>query len=192
MKVLSLLNLKSTLSSCTNPNCAPNSLAEKIEQRGIQLAALTDLNTAMNCPAFFVNCSKHNIACLFGMEAWTGDDLRTLVLFSDLKLAVDFCSSWYDTLPVSTSRKRQYYVDEDGEIIGELKKDLQNRSPVKHAVLEKQAINYGGILAYVKPGEELILDTGNEVLLNEDSTVNLKAIEKAFARLQVPQAEPLT
>ncbi|MBP5359448.1 MAG: hypothetical protein J6Y69_09775 [Treponema sp.] len=192
MKVLSLLNLKSTLSSCTSSISSPSSLAEKIAQRGIQLAALTDLNTAMNCPAFFVNCSRHSIACLFGMEAWTYDNLKTLILFSDLKLAVDFCSSWYDTLPNTECSKKQYYVDEEGEIIGELKKDLQNRSPVKFETLKKQALNSGGVVAYVKPETELYLDTGNEVLLHEDSTINLKAIEKAFERLQVPQAEPLS
>lgn len=126
------------------------------------------------------------------MEAWTYDNLKTLILFSDLKLAVDFCSSWYDTLPNTECSKKQYYVDEEGEIIGELKKDLQNRSPVKFETLKKQALNSGGVVAYVKPETELYLDTGNEVLLHEDSTINLKAIEKAFERLQVPQAEPLS
>lgn len=192
MKILSLLNVKSTLSPASNPLSSPNTLAKEMHKRGIQLAAITDLNTAMNCPAFYANCSKYSIACIFGMEAWTCDNLRTLVFFSDLKLAVDFCSSWYNTLPETASRNRQFYVDENGDIIGELKKELENCSKVEYEKLKIQVKESGGILAYVKPEEEIYLDTGNEVLFTDDSTINLKAIEKAFERLQAHQAEPLT
>ncbi|MBO4319854.1 MAG: PHP domain-containing protein [Treponema sp.] len=192
MKILSLLNVKSTLSIASNPLCSPSTMAKKIYKRKIQLAALTDLNTAMNCPAFYAECSKHNVLCLFGMEAWTSDGLKTLVLFSDLKLAMDFSTAWYGTLPDIPAKNSQFYVDENGDIIGELKKELENRSSVSYEKLRAQVEKYNGIMCYVKAYTSFFLDTGNEGLFTEDSTINLKAIGKAFEKLQVPQAEPLT
>ena len=192
MKLLSLLNQKSTLSPDSDPICTPSVLAERMQHRGIRLSALTDLNASMNCPAFYAECSKHKIACLFGMEAWTCDSLKTLVLFPDLKLAVDFSSAWYDTLPNHTGEIQQFYVDENGEIIGELKKELKNASTVSFERLRKKVRELGGITAYVKQDEELLLDTGNELLFTDESKVNLKAVERAFEKLQVPQAVPLS
>ena len=131
MNILSIINIKSTLSPNANPLYSPSTIAKKLHQRGIKLAALTDLNSAMNCPAFYTECSKYSIACLFGMDAWTCDGFKTLVLFADLKLALDFCSSWYDTLPDSSTKSSQFYVDENGDIIGEVKKNsIQNPESV--------------------------------------------------------------
>lgn len=192
MKLLSLLNQKSTLSPGSDPICTPSALAERMRHRGIRLSALTDLNASMNSPAFYTECSKHNIACLFGMEAWTSDFLKTLVLFPDLKLALDFSSAWYDTLPNHAGQIRQFYVDENGEIIGELKKELKAASTVTFERLREKVRETGGITAYVGQDEELLLDTGNEVLFTDESKVNLKAVERAFEKLQVPQAVPLS
>lgn len=191
MKVLSLLNLKSSLSPNINPLCSPSTMAKKISQRGIQVAALTDLNTAMNCPAFYTECSKYNIACLFGMEAWTSDHQRTLVLFSKLKLALDFCNSWYNTLPDVSATSRQFYVDENGKIIGELKRKLEACSSVSFERLKAQVEKFEGVLCYVKADEEVWLEIGKEGLFTDDGIINLSSVEKAFERLQVPQAEHL-
>lgn len=126
------------------------------------------------------------------MEAWTSDLLKTLVLFPDLKLALDFSSAWYDTLPNHAGQIRQFYVDENGEIIGELKKELKAASTVTFERLREKVREMGGITAYVEQDEELLLDTGNEVLFTDESKVNLKAVERAFEKLQVPQAVPLS
>ncbi|MBO7638018.1 MAG: hypothetical protein J6S91_03485, partial [Treponema sp.] len=142
--------------------------------------------------AFYAECSKHSIACLFGMEAWTSDSYKTLVLFPDIRLSIDFSYAWYDSLPDIPAQSSQFYVDENGEIIGELKKELKGTSTVTLEKLKGKVKELGGITAYVKQDEELLLDTGDDVLFTEESKVNLKAVERAFEKLQVPQAVPLT
>ncbi|MBR6153355.1 MAG: hypothetical protein IKQ43_02860 [Treponema sp.] len=58
--------------------------------------------------------------------------------------------------------------------------------------LKSKVQEHGGILFYAEADTELNLDITNDSLFTESSTINLKAIEKAFAKLPVHQAEPLT
>jgi hypothetical protein len=60
--------------------------------RGITLLALTDHNSALNCPAFEENCRRENIAPLFGVEANSLEEVHVVCLFGTVDEALDFGS----------------------------------------------------------------------------------------------------
>jgi DNA polymerase III alpha subunit len=69
MKVTAALNLHTSLTTSAGQGLSPVKLVEQLKKRKVQVAALTDVNTALNCPAFAVLCRSAGIAPLFGMEA---------------------------------------------------------------------------------------------------------------------------
>jgi 3',5'-nucleoside bisphosphate phosphatase len=120
--------MHSCLSPCGDLLMSPATIAKTLKEKGVKLAALTDHNSALNCPAFAKCCRDEGIAVLYGMEAQSAEELHVLTLFSDLPTAADFCAEWYETLPniINNPEKTgdQVYVDENDEIVGEVEKYL--------------------------------------------------------------------
>jgi len=127
-------HLHSCVSPCGDLFMSPGAIVETLVKKGILLAALTDHNTAMNCPPFAALCKKAGIAALYGMEAQTSEELHVLCLFPHLETAMDFCAKWYDMLPDIKNQPEktgdQVYVDEHDEIVGEVEKYLITSAPV--------------------------------------------------------------
>ena len=67
------LHIHSCLSPCADEDMTPCNLAGMASLEGIGIAALTDHNTAANCPAFFEACHRYGITPL-------GDMVSTLTL----------------------------------------------------------------------------------------------------------------
>ncbi|NLK46233.1 MAG: PHP domain-containing protein [Treponema sp.] len=130
--ILSDFHIHSCLSPCGDLSMSPKTIAEILAKKGVKLAALTDHNSALNCPSFKAACVKYGIASLFGMEVQTSEEVHLLVLFSDLNVALDFGKNLYETLPPIMNNPDkmgdQVYVDEDENIIGEVEKYLVTSS----------------------------------------------------------------
>lgn len=92
--------------------------------KGIQVLALTDHNSALNCPAFAAACERYKIVPLFGMELCTREELHLLALFSSLEAALDFGEQIYTLLPPFPNDPErlgdQVQVDEDDYILQEV------------------------------------------------------------------------
>jgi 3',5'-nucleoside bisphosphate phosphatase len=56
-------------------------LARLARERGLDLVALTDHNSALNCPAFAEACRREGLAPLFGIEACSIEEVHVLCLF---------------------------------------------------------------------------------------------------------------
>ena len=112
---------------------SPRQIVKTLKEKHIALAALTDHNVALNCPAFAACCKEAGIAALYGMEAQTAEEIHVLCLFPELQTALDFCASWYETLPNVMNKPEvtgdQVYVNERDEIIGEVEKYLITSAP---------------------------------------------------------------
>jgi 3',5'-nucleoside bisphosphate phosphatase len=126
-------HLHSCVSPCGDLLMSPAVIVKTLQEKHIQLAALTDHNTALNCPAFAKCCRDAGIAALYGMEAQTSEELHVLCLFPVLRTAIDFCAAWYDSLPDIRNKPEitgdQVYVDENDEIVGEVEKYLITSAP---------------------------------------------------------------
>lgn len=84
------LHIHSCLSPCGDDDSTPNNIAGIGVLNGLNIMALTDHNTTLNCPAFFEACKKNGIIPIAGMELTTAEDIHLVCLFEELKDAMDF------------------------------------------------------------------------------------------------------
>ena len=68
MKISYDLHLHSCLSPCADDDMTPYNIAGMAMLLGLQLLALTDHNSAKNCPAFFSACREYGS---FPCRAWS-------------------------------------------------------------------------------------------------------------------------
>jgi hypothetical protein len=115
----------------------------------VTLAALTDHNSSLNCPAFKTACEKEGIAPRFGMEAQSAEEVHLLCLFSRLETALAFSEEIYATLPpvrnVPEKMGDQVYVNEEDEILGEVEKYLVISSEYDVFALAERVRSLGGL-----------------------------------------------
>jgi hypothetical protein len=78
---------------------SPLRLVERAAGLGIQLLALTDHNSAKNCPAFDAACRRYGVIPLFGTETTSREEVHILSLFSEVAAALDWGAWVYDRLP---------------------------------------------------------------------------------------------
>jgi hypothetical protein len=57
---------------------------------GIDILALTDHNSALNCPAFAEACRREGLAGIYGLEASSTEEVHVLCLFGSPDEALDF------------------------------------------------------------------------------------------------------
>lgn len=84
------LHIHSCLSPCADDDMTPNNIAGMAALNGLQIVALTDHNSAKNCPAFFEACKKQGIIAVAGVELSTAEDIHLVCLFPELDMAMEF------------------------------------------------------------------------------------------------------
>lgn len=84
------LHVHSCLSPCADDDMTPNNIAGMAALKGLNILALTDHNTAKNCPAFFQACRRQGIIPIAGMELSTAEDIHLVCLFPELEDAMRF------------------------------------------------------------------------------------------------------
>jgi len=142
-------HIHSCVSPCGDLFMSPRVIAEELLKRDIKIAALTDHNTSLNCPAFKIACETLGIFPLFGMEAQSLEEVHCLCLFEDLKIAMDFSQEIYELLPniknVPEKMGDQVFVNEEDEILGEVEKYLVISIPLSIDEIEKKVHKLGGL-----------------------------------------------
>ena len=99
MLVKTDLHIHSCLSPCGSLEMSPKAIAEKGADLGLKLMALTDHNTALNCPAFEINCRENGIVPVFGVEVTSKEEAHIVALFETVETALDFGSFVYLLMP---------------------------------------------------------------------------------------------
>jgi hypothetical protein len=94
VRALADLHNHSCLSPCASLEESPSLIARLARERGLDLVALTDHNSALNCPAFAEACRREGVAPLFGIEASSVEEVHVLCLFG----AVDDALAFGETL----------------------------------------------------------------------------------------------
>lgn len=93
MRVRVDLHNHSCLSPCASLEQSPSLLARLGTKAGLQVMALTDHNSALNCPAFLEAATGLGLAPLFGLEACSAEEVHVVCLFPSVPEALDF-SAW--------------------------------------------------------------------------------------------------
>jgi len=150
MTIKADLHLHSCLSPCGDLSMSPRAIAATLSDRGVRLAALTDHNTALNCPAFGSACREFGIVPLYGIEAQGQEEAHILCLFADLESALKLGDELYDLMPpvmnIPEKMGDQVYVDEEDDIIGEVDKYLITSAEIGIDGLAKRVLELGGIV----------------------------------------------
>lgn len=84
------LHVHSCLSPCGDDESTPSSLAGMAAVIGLDILALTDHNSARNCPAFFKAAEEYGVIPVAGMELTTSEDVHMICLFPTLEAALAF------------------------------------------------------------------------------------------------------
>ncbi len=150
MTIRADLHLHSCLSPCGDLSMSPRTIALLCAERGIALAALTDHNSALNCPAFDAAAREAGIAALFGIEAQSREECHVLCLFPTPELALALGEELYALMPpvmnVPEKTGDQVYVDENEDIAGEVDKYLVTSADLGLEELASRAIALGGVV----------------------------------------------
>ena len=116
---------------------------------GLKILALTDHNTAKNCPAFFHAARKYNIIPIAGMELTTFEDVHIVCLFENLSDALSFDQYVEENRMKIKNRPEifgnQTIMNENDEAIGEVENLLINASNISCDEVCSVVSSFGGI-----------------------------------------------
>ena len=143
------LHVHSCLSPCADNDNTPNNLAGMAHLSGIRIVALTDHNTAKNCPAFFEAAKRYGIVPVAGMELTTSEDIHVVCLFEKLESAMRF-DEFIDTRRVLIKNRTDIFGDQlilDGndEIVGTEENLLPNATVISLDEAPALVKEFGGI-----------------------------------------------
>jgi 3',5'-nucleoside bisphosphate phosphatase len=149
-RVLADLHNHSCLSPCASLEMSPKELARRAREAGIGLLALTDHNSALNCPAFAQACAAEGIVPVFGIEATTREEVHVLCLFQTAEQALSLGEALYALLPplpnVPEKMGDQVWVDAEDYVLGEVEVYLGNACDADIEEVAGLCLERGGIV----------------------------------------------
>jgi PHP family Zn ribbon phosphoesterase len=93
------LHIHSCLSPCADLEMSPAAIVAKAKASGLDAIALTDHQSAKNCPAIAECARRSGIKCLFGLEVQTAEEVHTLALFDTPEQALAMTEWVYEAMP---------------------------------------------------------------------------------------------
>lgn len=143
------LHLHSCLSPCGDNEMTVNNMVNMAALKGLELIALTDHNSAKNCPAFLKVAQSVGICAIPGMEINTAEEVHAVCLFPKLENAMAFDEYVYSTLPPVINKPEifgdQILCDENDSQTGTVDKLLITASGVSFSELDGLMKEYGGV-----------------------------------------------
>lgn len=143
------LHLHSCLSPCGDMDMTPNNIVNMAKLLGLDIIALTDHNTSLNCEAAMKVGDEVGVLVIPGMELTTAEDIHAVCLFPTLEKALAF-SNYVDENRIHIRNKagiygRQVIMNEEDEEIGEIEDLLLPASFIGIYDAYKKAKEFGGI-----------------------------------------------
>ncbi|WP_316609005.1 PHP domain-containing protein [uncultured Ruminococcus sp.] len=143
------LHLHSCLSPCGDMDMTPNNLVNMAKLLGLDVIALTDHNTSLNCEAAMKVGEEAGLLVIPGMELTTSEDIHAVCLFPTLEQALDF-SRYVDENRFKVPNKaeiygRQVIMNENDEEIGEIEHLLLPASFIGMYDAYRKVREFGGI-----------------------------------------------
>ncbi len=142
-------HIHSCLSPCAALEMSPRTIVARAKAARLDCIALTDHSCVENLPAFQQACAEAGMACLYGLEASTAEEVHVLCLFDNLKLALDFGHMIYSHLPDQPNDPElfgeQPIVTVDGKVTGFAGKLLINGTDISFFDLVPMALEAGAL-----------------------------------------------
>ncbi len=93
------LHLHSCLSPCANLEMSAAEIVKRAIAAGMDGIALTDHQSARNCPAIAECARRANLKCLYGLEVQTAEEVHTLAIFDTVESSLMMTDWVYAALP---------------------------------------------------------------------------------------------
>ena len=93
------LHIHSCLSPCANLEMSPSEIVQRAVAAGMDGIALTDHQSARNTPAIAECARRAGLACLYGLEVCTAEEVHTLALFDTTEQALAMTDWVYAAMP---------------------------------------------------------------------------------------------
>ena len=143
------LHTHSCLSPCADNDNTPNNLLGMAHLSGLDVLALTDHNTAKNCPAFFAAAKNYGIIPIAGMELTTSEDIHIVFLFYELCDALKF-DEYVEKRRILIKNRpdifgEQLILDKDDNVIGTDEFLLSNATDISVENVKSLAEEFGAI-----------------------------------------------
>ena len=143
------LHNHSCLSPCADNDSTPNNIAGMAYLSGIKIVALTDHNSAKNCPAFFEAAKRYGIIPVAGMELTTSEDIHLVCLFEKLDSALDFDRYLQEKRVLIKNRTdifgEQLILSGEDEVIGSEEYLLSNATEISLDEAPELIKSFGGV-----------------------------------------------
>lgn len=149
MKIHYDFHIHSCLSPCGDSDMTPNNIVNMAKIMGYDAIALTDHNTALNCPAVKKLAEENGITFIPGMELCTSEEVHIICLFYTLEDALSFSEYVRSTMPPIKNKPsvfgEQLICDENDEVIGQEDILLVTASGISTERVVKKVEEYNGV-----------------------------------------------
>ena len=143
------LHIHSCLSPCGDDDMTPNNIAGMGVVAKLDIMALTDHNSCLNCPAFYKTAEANGIVPVAGMELTTAEDIHLVCLFEQLEDALKFSEEVNSRRIPFKNRVdifgQQMIMDENDEVIGVDENLLSNATLITVDEAPSLVNSFGGI-----------------------------------------------
>lgn len=143
------LHTHSCLSPCGDDDNTPNNIAGMASLSELDIVALTDHNSAKNCPSFYIAAEKYGIIPIAGMELTTAEDIHVVCLFEYLSDALKF-NEYVDSNRYHIKNKPEFFgeqliLDCEDNVVGKEEDLLTNASFISIDDVKKIVEDFNGV-----------------------------------------------
>lgn len=143
------LHIHSCLSPCGDDDMTPANIAAMASIKGLEVIALTDHNSCLNCPAAMFQGQNYGITVIPGMELCTAQEVHVICLFPALDNALHFSAYVYaHMLPIKNREEifgKQQIMNEKDEVTGTVENLLINATDISFDDAFSLVSAYNGI-----------------------------------------------
>lgn len=149
MKYYYDLHMHSCLSPCGDMDMTPNNIVGMSKLLGLDVIALTDHNTSLNCEAVMKLGADNGLCVIPGMELTTVEEIHAVCLFDTLEKALSFDSYVREHQMKIKNRPdiygRQVIMNENDEEIGEVDDLLILSTDISIMSIRDIVDSFGGV-----------------------------------------------
>ena len=174
-------HIHSGLSPCGDNEMTPNNIVNIAKLYDLDVIALTDHNSALNCEAVMEAGKEIGLLVVPGMELCTSEEVHVVCLFPDLKSSVKFSNYIHSTLPPIRNKPtvfgEQLVFDKNDNVLGFEHTLLITASTVSTNDVAELVESYGGVCfpAHIDRNSYSIISNLGTI----DSSFNFKCAEVA-------------
>ena len=192
--VVADLHVHTALSPCADDSCTPPNIVSAAVERGLDVIAVTDHNSAKNVGAMVSRGTRSRLTVIPGMEVTTREEVHVLCLFDCVESAVALQDIVYGFLPWGRNRPdvfgHQMVMDENGGVLGECIKTLSGAANISLEEVSSIVHDMAGLIiaAHVdRPSFSVLSNLG---FIPRDAGLDALEISSAITREEAERRFP--